>query len=183
MTANTSGVDKLDFIRSEMDNLRENNLLINIRTMDSPADAWMVIDGRRVLNFCTNNYLGLANHPSMKQAAQAAVEKWGVGPAAVRSIAGTQALHLELERRLAEFKGVEAALFVQSGFVANQAAIPPLVGREDVIFSDRLNHASIIDGARLSGAKIIVYEHCDPSDARCEDQRAPAPASSRPARD
>jgi glycine C-acetyltransferase len=82
----------------------------------------------------------------------------------VRTIAGTQALHVELERRLAEFKGVEASLFVQSGFCANQAAIPPLVGREDVMFSDRLNHASIIDGARLSRAKIVVYEHCDPAD-------------------
>ncbi len=156
--------DKLAFIRADMDALAESNLLITLRTMDSPADAWMVVDGKRVLNFCTNNYLGLANHPKMKEAAKAAVDAWGVGPAAVRSIAGTQALHVELERRLAAFKGVEDALYVQSGFCANQAAIPPLVGKEDVIFSDRLNHASIIDGARLSGAKIVVYEHCDPAD-------------------
>ncbi|MGC8780988.1 MAG: glycine C-acetyltransferase [Anaerolineae bacterium] len=156
--------DKFDFIRAEMDNLRQSNLLISIRTMGSPADAWMIVDGRRVLNFCTNNYLGLANHPKLKAAAQAAIERWGVGPAAVRSIAGTQELHLELEARLAAFKKVEDALFVQSGFCANQAAIPALVGKEDVIFSDRLNHASIIDGARLSGAKIVVYEHCDPDD-------------------
>jgi glycine C-acetyltransferase len=85
------------------------NLLINIRTMDSPADAWMVVDGKRVLNFCTNNYLGLANHPRLKEAAKAAVDAWGVGPAAVRSIAGTQSLHLELERRLAGFKRAEGA--------------------------------------------------------------------------
>ena len=156
--------DKLAFIRADMDALAESNLLITLRTMDSPADAWMVVDGKRVLNFCTNNYLGLANHSKMKEAAKAAVDAWGVGPAAVRSIAGTQALHVELERRLAAFKGVEDALYVQSGFCANQAAIPPLVGKEDVIFSDRLNHASIIDGARLSGAKIVVYEHCDPAD-------------------
>ncbi len=156
--------DKLAFIRADMAALTESNLLITLRTMDSPADAWMVVDGRRVLNFCTNNYLGLANHPGMKKAAKAAVDQWGVGPAAVRSIAGTQALHVELERRLAAFKGVEDALYVQSGFLANQAAIAPLVGKEDVIFSDRLNHASIIDGARLSSAKIIVYEHCDPAD-------------------
>ncbi len=156
--------DKLAFIRADMDALAESNLLITLRTMDSPADAWMVVDGKRVLNFCTNNYLGLANHPRMKEAAKAAVDAWGVGPAAVRSIAGTQALHVELERRLAAFKGVEDALYVQSGFCANQAAIAPLVGKEDVIFSDRLNHASIIDGARLSGAKIIVYEHNDPAD-------------------
>ncbi len=156
--------NKLDFIRADMDALRESNLLITLRTMGSPADAWMIVDGKRVLNFCTNNYLGLANHSAMKEAAKAAVDAWGVGPAAVRSIAGTQALHVELERRLAAFKGVEDALYVQSGFLANQAAIAPLVGKEDVIFSDRLNHASIIDGARLSGAKIIVYEHCDPAD-------------------
>jgi glycine C-acetyltransferase len=112
----------------------------------------------------------------MKEAAQKAIDEWGVGPAAVRSIAGTQGLHVELEKRLAAFKGVEDSLFVQSGFCANQAALPPLVGRnratgeQDVIFSDRLNHASIIDGARLSGAKIIVYEHCDAQDAEAKIQ-------------
>ncbi len=163
--------DKFDFIRQEMSNLQESGLFITLRVMGSPADAWMIVDGKRVLNFCTNNYLGLANHPAMKEAAKKAIDQWGVGPAAVRSIAGTQELHIQLEKRLAEFKGVEDALYVQSGFCANQAAIPPLVGRDkdtgeqDVIFSDRLNHASIIDGARLSGAKIVVYEHCDARDA------------------
>jgi glycine C-acetyltransferase len=163
--------DKFDFIREEVAALKESGLFINLRIMDSPADAWMIVDGKRVLNFCTNNYLGLANHPRMKEAAEKAIEEWGVGPAAVRSIAGTQDLHVELEKRLAAFKGVEDALYVQSGFCANQAALAPLVGRDraagvqDVIFSDRLNHASIIDGARLSGAKIVVYEHCDAKDA------------------
>ncbi|MGQ9491000.1 MAG: glycine C-acetyltransferase [Anaerolineae bacterium] len=156
--------DKLTFIHEDVAQLKANNLFITLRTMGSPADAWMIVDGKRVLNFCTNNYLGLANHPRLKEAAKAAIDRWGVGPAAVRSIAGTQELHLELERRLAAFKKVEDALYVQSGFCANQAAIPPLVSKEDVIFSDRLNHASIIDGARLSGAKIVVYEHCDPAD-------------------
>jgi glycine C-acetyltransferase len=117
-----------------------------------------------VLNLCTNNYLGLATHPRLVQAAHEALDRFGVGPTAVRSIAGTLSLHTELEQKVAEFKGVEDALYVQSGFCANQAAIPPLVGREDVVFSDRLNHASIIDGCRLSRAKIIVYEHCDPAD-------------------
>jgi glycine C-acetyltransferase len=157
-------MNKLDFMHEELETLREEKRFINIRVMESAADAWMVVDGKRVLNFCTNNYLGLANHPELKKAARQAIDDWGVGPAAVRTIAGTQALHTELERRLAAFKGVEASLFVQSGFCANQAAIPPLVGREDVIFSDRLNHASIIDGARLSRAKVIVYEHCDAED-------------------
>ncbi len=156
--------NKLEFMREELATLRDEKRFINIRTMNSAADAWMVVDGKRVLNFCTNNYLGLANHPVLKEAAKKAVDEWGVGPAAVRTIAGTQSLHIELERRLAEFKGVEASLFVQSGFCANQAAIPPLVGREDVIFSDRLNHASIIDGARLSRAKVVVFEHRDAAD-------------------
>jgi glycine C-acetyltransferase len=156
--------DKYTFITAELARLRAEKLFINIRTMNSPADGWMVVDGKKVLNFCTNNYLGLANHPRLKAAAKAAVDAWGVGPAAVRTIAGTTQLHRDLEQRLAAFKGVEDALFVQSGFNANQAALPPLVGKGDVIFSDRLNHASIIDGARLSRAKIIVYEHADPAD-------------------
>jgi glycine C-acetyltransferase len=168
--------DKFEFIRQDVSGLRDSGLFINLRIMGSAADAWMVVDGQKVLNFCTNNYLGLANHPRMKEAAQKAIDDWGVGPAAVRSIAGTQGLHVELERRLAAFKGVEDSLFVQSGFCANQAALAPLVGRnratgeQDVIFSDRLNHASIIDGARLSGAKIIVYEHCDALDAEAKIQ-------------
>jgi glycine C-acetyltransferase len=163
-------MSKFDFITAEMDALRESGLYNTVRVMGSPADAWMVVDGKRVLNLCTNNYLGLANDPRLKQAAIAAVEQWGVGPAAVRSIAGTQGLHVELERRLAAFKGVEDALYVGSGFVANQAVIPALVGRDresgklDVVYSDRLNHASIIDGVRLSGARTVVYEHCDPAD-------------------
>jgi glycine C-acetyltransferase len=159
-------IDKFAFIAEEMNRLREASLLLAPRTMGSPADAWMTVDGKRVLNFCANNYLGLANHPRLKEAAKAAIDRWGAGPAAVRVLAGTQALHLELEERLARFKGVESALFVGSGFVANQAVLAPLVGREDVIFSDRLNHASIIDGARLAGAKIVVYEHNDVAD--CE---------------
>jgi len=158
--------DKLSFITEEMTRLEREGLFINIRVMGSPVGPWMIVDGRRVLNLCTNNYLGLANHPKLREAARQAIDRWGVGPAAVRSIAGTQELHIELERRLAQFKGVEDALFVQSGFCANQAVIPALVGKEDVIFSDRLNHASIIDGCRLSGARIIVYEHCNPDDAR-----------------
>jgi glycine C-acetyltransferase len=157
--------DKLAFIDEDIADLKDQGLFINIRTIGSAQGAWITVDGKRVLDFCSNNYLGLANDPRMNEAAKKAVDKFGVGPAAVRTIAGTLSLHLELEKRLAAFKGVEDALYVQSGFCANQAAIPPLVGREDVIFSDRLNHASIIDGCRLSRAKIIVYEHCDAADA------------------
>jgi glycine C-acetyltransferase len=161
--------DKLDFIRAELTQRRAAKSYINIPVMESPADGWMVVNGKKVLNFCANNYLGLANHPALKQKAKEAIDVWGVGPGAVRTIAGTQALHLEFEQRMAHFKGVEASMLVQTGFCANQAAIPALVGRDkaanvqDVIFSDSLNHASIIDGARLSGAKIVVYDHCDPA--------------------
>jgi glycine C-acetyltransferase len=122
------------------------------------------VDGKRVLNFCSNNYLGLANHPKIKEAAKKAIEEMGVGPGAVRTIAGTMDLHVELDKRLAKFKGVEAAISFQSGFTANLGTIPALVGKEDVIFSDELNHASIIDGCRLSGAKIIRYKHIDAED-------------------
>ncbi|MGQ0601236.1 MAG: aminotransferase class I/II-fold pyridoxal phosphate-dependent enzyme, partial [Anaerolineales bacterium] len=149
----------LDWITTELVSLKEQGLYNTIRTIESPQGAWIVVDGKRVLNFCSNNYLGLANHPNLLQAARSAMEQYGLGPAAVRSIAGTMSLHTELERRLAAFKGVEAALTFQSGFNANIAAIPAMVGKDDVIFSDRLNHASIIDGCRLSGAKIVAYDH------------------------
>lgn len=149
----------LNWIITELNALKEQGLYNTIRTIESPQGAWLQVDGRRVLNFCSNNYLGLANHPRLLQAARAAMEQYGLGPAAVRSIAGTMSLHTELERRLAAFKGVEAALTFQSGFNANLAVIPALVSKEDVIFSDRLNHASIIDGCRLSGAKIVAYDH------------------------
>lgn len=154
---------KIDWITQELNGLKEAGLYNRIRTIESPQGAWLVVDGKKVLNFCSNNYLGLANHPDIVAAAQKATGLMGVGPAAVRSIAGTMSLHVELEKRLAAFKGVEAAITFQSGFTANLATIPALVGREDVIYSDRLNHASIIDGCRLSGAKIVAYEHNDPA--------------------
>ena len=154
-------MSKTDWIQQEIEALQNAGLYNRIRTIGSPQGAWLVVDGKKVLNFCSNNYLGLANHPALVAAAKKATDEMGVGPAAVRSIAGTMTLHVELEKRLAQFKGVEAAITFQSGFTANLATIPALVGKEDVIFSDRLNHASIIDGARLSGAKIIPYEHND----------------------
>jgi glycine C-acetyltransferase len=154
-------MSKLDWINQELENLKAQGLYNRIRTIASPQGAWLVVDGKRVLNFCSNNYLGVANHPALVNAAKKALDEMGAGPAAVRSIAGTTTLHVELERRLAAFKGVEAAITFQSGFQANTATIPALVGKEDIIFSDRLNHASIIDGCRLSGAKIVAYDHCD----------------------
>jgi glycine C-acetyltransferase len=154
--------NRLNWIQEELDTLQQAGLFNRIRTISSPQGAWLVVDGKKCLNFCSNNYLGLANHPRLVKAAQEAVTRYGVGPAAVRSIAGTMEIHLELEKRMAAFKKVQSAITFQSGFCANLATIPALVGKEDVIFSDELNHASIIDGARLSGAKIIRFSHADP---------------------
>ena len=156
-------MSKLDWLTQEIAGLKEQGLYNRIRTIGSAQGARLVVDGKDVLNFCSNNYLGLANHPKILEAAKDATKKYGVGPAAVRSIAGTTDLHVELEKRLAKFKGAEDVITFQSGFTANLGTISALVGKEDVIFSDRLNHASIIDGCRLSGAKIIAYDHNDPA--------------------
>jgi glycine C-acetyltransferase len=156
--------DRIDWIQEELNALKESGAYNNIRTIESPQGAWLVVDGKRVLNFCSNNYLGLANEPRLREAAKNAIDTHGVGPAAVRSIAGTMDLHLELERRVAAFKKVEAAVTFQSGFTANLATVPALVGKEDLIFSDELNHASIIDGSRLSGARIVRFAHANAAD-------------------
>ena len=160
--------EKLAWVDEELQALHQAGLYNNIRTLGSAQGAWLVVDGKQVLNFCSNNYLGLANHPRIKAAAKEAIDKMGVGPGAVRTIAGTMDLHVQLDERLAKFKGVESAITFQSGFTANLGTIPALVGKEDAIFSDELNHASIIDGCRLSGAKIIRYNHTDPK--HLEDQ-------------
>ncbi len=161
-----SPVDKLQFILDERARLEREGLLLRIRTIESPQGAWLTVDGKKVLNLCSNNYLGFANHPGLREAAKKAIDQFGVGPAAVRTIAGTTSLHRELEEKLARFKKVEAAVAYQSGFNSNVATIPALVGKDDVIFSDELNHASIIDGCRLSGAPIIRFEHCNPGSLR-----------------
>ena len=154
---------KLKWINEELDHLKQAGLYNKIRTLGSPQGAWLIVDGKKVLNFCSNNYLGLANHPRLLKAAEEAMAEYGLGPGAVRTIAGTMDLHLELENRIAKFKRVEDAITFQSGFTANLGLIPAIVGKEDAIFSDELNHASIIDGCRLSGAAIIRYDHADPA--------------------
>jgi len=161
-------MNTLDFITEELEKLKEAGFFINIRTIEGPQGAWITVDGKKVLNLCSNNYLGFANSSPLKSAAQKAVEAYGVGPAAVRTIAGTTTLHKELERKLALFKGVESTLTFQSGFCANLAVIPTIVGEGDVVFSDELNHASIIDGCRLSKSKIIRYGHCNPKDLQAK---------------
>jgi glycine C-acetyltransferase len=157
---------KTQYLADNIAELQEQGLYNRIRVIESPMDGHVVIDGKRVLNFCANNYLGLANHPRLKEAAKKAIDQYGIGPGAVRTIAGTMTLHEKLEQRLAEFKKAEAVITLQSGFTANLATIPALVGKDDVIFSDRLNHASIIDGCRLSRATIVAYEHNSPDDLR-----------------
>lgn len=160
-------MNKYDFITEELARLKNEGLYNNIRTISSPQGAWIVVDGKKVLNMCSNNYLGFANDPRLICAAKKALDKYGAGPGAVRSIAGTMDLHIELEKKLAEFKKVEAALYLQSGFVANQAVIPPIaVSPEDGIFTDELNHASIIDGVRLTKAQRFIYKHNDAEDLR-----------------
>jgi glycine C-acetyltransferase len=159
-------VAKTDFLTSDLDVLRHDGLYNVIRTLEGPQGASITVAGRGVLNFCSNNYLGLANHPRLVSAAKAAIDQYGVGPGAVRTIAGTMGLHTELEARLAAFKNVDAAISFQSGFTANLAVIPALTGRDDVIISDALNHASIVDGVRLSRASRLIYRHGDVDDLR-----------------
>jgi glycine C-acetyltransferase len=157
---------KTGYLAEQLEQLKQQGLYNTIRTIESPMDGHIRVDGRDVLNFCANNYLGLANHPRLKEAAKRAIDQYGIGPGAVRTIAGTMTLHNQLEQRLAQFKGAEAVITLQSGFTANLATIPALVGRGDVIFSDQLNHASIIDGCRLSRAQIVAYEHNNVDDLR-----------------
>lgn len=161
-------MDKLHFITEELDKLKESGLLVHIRTIEGPPGAWITVDGKKVFNLCSNNYLGFANDPQLMSAAKKAIETYGVGPAAVRTIAGTTTLHKELERKLALFKGAESTISFQSGFCANLAVIPAIAGEDDIVFSDELNHASIIDGCRLSKAKVVRYEHCNPRDLQAK---------------
>ena len=162
-----------DWIKKQVEDLKEQNLYNNILTIESAIGPEIQIDGKKLLNFCSNNYLGLANNPEMKKAAIEAIEKYGIGPGAVRTIAGTMSLHKKLEEKLAEFKKAEAVITFQTGFVANLAVIPALVGENDLIFSDELNHASIIDGCRLSKAQVIRFAHADPKDLEEKLKEAP----------
>jgi glycine C-acetyltransferase len=159
-------------LANEMEEAKEKGLYTWIRTLESPQGAWLTIQDKRVLNLSSNNYLGLANHPSLKQAAIEAIQTWGVGPGAVRTIAGTMKLHTLLEENLAAFKNVEATIMLQSGFLANQAVLAPLVTEQDAILSDELNHASIIDGVRLTKAMKFVWKHKDTEDLKEQLRKA-----------
>ncbi len=149
----------LDFILDELQSLKEHALLREYRTVESAQEPRIQINGKSCLSFSSNNYLGLANHPKIKQAAIAAINQYGWGAGASRLVSGNTTIHLELERKIAEFKGTEAALLFPTGYMANVGALCALVGKEDVVIGDKLNHASIIDGCRLSGATFRVYPH------------------------
>jgi glycine C-acetyltransferase len=157
--------DALGYLLDELAELERDGLLLHPRTLDAGTGARASFDGRTVVNLASNNYLGLANHPRMNRAAADAAERLGAGSGAVRTIAGQMRLHLELEERFAAFKRAGSALMFQSGFTANAGTVAAILRPDDVIVSDRLNHASIIDGARLSRAEIKVFEHRDPADA------------------
>ena len=158
--------DPLSFLGGELNSLKAQGLYRHLRVLHREQAARTTVDGREVVNLSSNNYLGLTTHPRLKQAALSALDEFGVGTGSVRTIAGTMALHMELERRLAEFKKTEAVVVFQSGFAANAGTVAAILTKDDVVVSDELNHASIIDGCRLSKASIKVFPHRDAAAAR-----------------
>src|SRR5215216_2959426 len=161
MTMTTNLSDPLSFLGDELADLRERHLYRPLGVMTSAQGPVVSVDDRRLISLSSNDYLGLTHHPRLREAALAAVRDFGVGSGAVRTIAGTMSLHEELERELAAFKGTPAVLTLQSGFSANTGVIPTITGEQDLIVSDALNHASIIDGMRLSKAPRKIYPHRD----------------------
>ena len=163
-----------DFIERQLEEIRSRNLYRQLKVVDGEQDATVRLNGREVLNLSSNNYLGLANHPALKEAAREALDRYGCGSGASRLISGNMTAHEELEQRIARFKGTEAALVFNSGYQANVGIIPTLVEKDDVVLSDQLNHASIIDGCRLSRAAVSVYRHCDMDHLASLLEEAPA---------
>src|SRR4051812_10190627 len=166
--------DPLAYLGKELDSLREQKLFRHLRILDDEQKAHTTVDHRSVVNLSTNNYLGLTTHPKLRAAALKAIEDFGVGTGSVRTIAGTMEIHMELERRLADFKKVEKVVVFQSGFTANAGTVSSVLTKEDVVISDELNHASIIDGCRLSRATIKVFPHKDIDAARAILRSLPA---------
>jgi glycine C-acetyltransferase len=158
---------QLAHLTAQIEDLKQRGTYFKLRVLDDAQEPVCTYDGRKVINLASNNYLGLCNHPKLREAAIAATEKYGAGSGAVRTIAGTMRIHMELEEKIAAFKNVEACVVFQSGFAANAGTVGSILGKEDFILSDELNHASIIDGARLSRAKIKVFRHKDV--AHCEE--------------
>jgi glycine C-acetyltransferase len=166
--------DPLAYLGHELDTLKEQNLYRRLRILEDEQKAHTTFDHRSVVNLSSNNYLGLTTHPRLRKAALEAAERFGVGSGSVRTIAGTMEIHMELERKLAEFKNVEAVVVFQSGFAANAGTVSAILTKEDVVISDELNHASIIDGCRLSRAAIKVFPHKDVDSARRIIKELPA---------
>jgi len=166
--------DPLAYLGVELDALREQKLFRHLRILEDEQKAKTTVDHRSVVNLSSNNYLGLTTHPRLREKALKAIEDYGVGTGSVRTIAGTMDIHMELERRLAQFKNVEKVVVFQSGFAANAGTVSAILTREDVVISDELNHASIIDGCRLSRATIKVFPHKDADAARKIIQTLPA---------
>jgi glycine C-acetyltransferase len=158
--------DPLAYLAGELETLQRQGLYRRARRLEGEQKAKTVVDGRQVVNLSSNNYLGLTTHPRVRERAIEATRRFGTGSGSVRTIAGTMAIHVELEDRLAAFKETEAAVVFQSGFVANAGTVAALLTRDDVVVSDELNHASIIDGCRLSRAEIRVFPHKDVDAAR-----------------
>src|SRR3954471_9150259 len=157
---------QLAYLAQQLDELKKKGTYFKLRVLDDEQAPECTFDGKHVINLASNNYLGLTTHPKLREAAIEATKKYGVGPGAVRTIAGTMKLHIELEEKIARFKNVEACVVFQSGFTANAGTVAAVLGKEDLIISDELKHASIIDGARLSKATIKVFKHKDVAD--CE---------------
>jgi glycine C-acetyltransferase len=151
--------DPLSYLTQQLDEFREKGTYFRLRVLEDEQAAVSTFDGKKVINLASNNYLGLTTHPKLREAALEAIRRYGIGSGAVRTIAGTMKIHLQLEERIARFKQVEACVVFQSGFAANAGTVSAILGKDDFIISDQLNHASIIDGARLSRAKILVFEH------------------------
>jgi len=152
--------DPLSPFYTIIEEMKKKGLYNNIRTVESAQGAWFRVNGKKVLNLCSNNYLGLAGHPRLRSASIAAIKKYGVGPGAVRVLSGTNVLHLKLEETIARFKKAESAIVVQSGFIANIIAVQTIMTKEDIVISDELNHASIIDAIRLSQiSNKFIYKH------------------------
>ncbi len=168
--ATTSTRPQLSYLSDELNQLKQKGTHFRLRVLDDEQAPVCHFDGRKVINLASNNYLGLTTHPKLREAALEATRKYGVGSGAVRTIAGTMRIHMELEERIARFKNVEACVVFQSGFTANAGTVSSILGKDDFIISDELNHASIIDGARLSRAKILVFRHKDL--AHAEEQLA-----------
>ena len=170
MASTTSTRPQLSYLTDELNQLKQKGTHFRLRVLDDEQAPVCHFDGRKVINLASNNYLGLTTHPKLREAALEATRKYGVGSGAVRTIAGTMRIHMELEERIARFKNVEACVVFQSGFAANAGTVSAILGKDDFIISDELNHASIIDGARLSRAKILVFRHKDL--AHAEEQLA-----------